>query len=157
MSTPPIRERFKVVHNIWKEEHHGTLVWQEYLSFVRDIFKLDRETQDEIMLSVLTAIVPSEGNVDGITIAMTVIANWFMQNDNYKCCVCKQMFVGMGNNPYPLYRTVGDRCCDSCNYNHVLPARLQRLAQKSDKEEEEESGFCCGNDAKGKTCDCTTG
>jgi len=43
------------------------------------------------------------------------------------CCICGAEFYGYGNNPEPAivvedYKK--DRCCDSCNENVVIPARL---------------------------------
>lgn len=38
------------------------------------------------------------------------------------CCICGKEFDGYGNNPYP----VKDKgcCCDECNANAVIPARI---------------------------------
>lgn len=39
-----------------------------------------------------------------------------------KCCICGREFKGWGNNPWPL--KVDGECCDECNYDFVIPARL---------------------------------
>lgn len=40
-----------------------------------------------------------------------------------KCCIChEEIPEGHDNNPFP-YETEG-RCCDRCNREHVIPARL---------------------------------
>tara|TARA_R100001082_G_C4331882_1_gene146029 strand:+ start:577 stop:747 length:171 start_codon:yes stop_codon:yes gene_type:complete len=39
------------------------------------------------------------------------------------CCICEKKFEGHGHNPLPLYNKEG-RCCTTCNFIHVLPARL---------------------------------
>ena len=39
------------------------------------------------------------------------------------CCICKEEFTGYGHNPLPLYNKEG-RCCTTCNFTQVLPARL---------------------------------
>ena len=46
-----------------------------------------------------------------------------------KCCICGKEIVGFGNNPYPLRDAYDDtsRCCDECNWDAVLPARLLNL------------------------------
>lgn len=43
------------------------------------------------------------------------------------CCICGKEFEGYGNNPYPL-KNEGE-CCDECNTNFVIPARLAKLAE----------------------------
>lgn len=52
-----------------------------------------------------------------------------------KCCICgKVMPTGYyGNNPEPV-KTSG-ACCDECNRNVVIPARLVRISQQQTKEE----------------------
>lgn len=55
------------------------------------------------------------------------------------CCVCGRKFKGWGNDPWPLdiikdetdILKAADKsepvCCDECNMDHVLPARLKLL------------------------------
>lgn len=38
-----------------------------------------------------------------------------------KCCVCGKEFIGYGNNASPVKKGV---CCDYCNTNFVVPARM---------------------------------
>lgn len=40
-----------------------------------------------------------------------------------KCCVCGKDIKGYGNNPWPLDKREGARCCDECN-SKVIAARL---------------------------------
>lgn len=51
-----------------------------------------------------------------------------------KCCICGKEFEGWGNNPWPLE---GDECCDDCNYEYVIPARIifRRTEQRPTIEE----------------------
>lgn len=49
-----------------------------------------------------------------------------MKTESDTCCLCGVRFGGYGNNPTPLGRP-GERCCDDCNWMHVIPARLGRL------------------------------
>ena len=42
----------------------------------------------------------------------------------YKCCICKDLNYGWGNNASPVKK---GRCCDNCNLNKVIPARLKLL------------------------------
>ena len=40
-----------------------------------------------------------------------------------KCCLCGEEFEGYGNDPAPL-KDSGE-CCDRCNAEKVIPARLE--------------------------------
>ena len=42
-----------------------------------------------------------------------------------KCCICGCEFEGFGNNPWPVKGN--GVCCDICNNNVVLQARLRLL------------------------------
>ena len=57
-----------------------------------------------------------------------------MYNDGLKkCCICGKEFVGWGNNPYPVVKDEDARCCDDCNMEFVIPARIAELAGHNDK------------------------
>ena len=51
----------------------------------------------------------------------------------WRCCLCGEYFTGWGNNPWPLVNTAFDRCCDACNAEKVIPARLERMNRKENK------------------------
>ena len=42
-----------------------------------------------------------------------------------KCCICGQYFTGFGNDPWPV--TEEGICCDICNADIVLPARMAQM------------------------------
>lgn len=42
-----------------------------------------------------------------------------------KCCFCKKEIVGFGNNPQPVNNKRNARCCDKCNWEIVIQARLK--------------------------------
>ena len=42
-----------------------------------------------------------------------------------QCIICAQTFSGSGNNAYPL--SDDGRCCDACNQQKVIPARLEEI------------------------------
>ena len=44
----------------------------------------------------------------------------------WKCVLCKEHFTGYGNNPDPLAMGKGE-CCDVCNTNQVIPARIKMM------------------------------
>lgn len=58
-----------------------------------------------------------------------------------RCCICGKKIVGYGNNPYPVVDDDEARCCDECNSNYVIVARLARLIE-SEKEEEDAEDYC---------------
>ncbi len=44
-----------------------------------------------------------------------------------KCSICKKTFDGYGNNPAPFS---GERCCDECNQNYVVPLRIYQITKE---------------------------
>lgn len=55
----------------------------------------------------------------------------------FRCCLCGKVCTGYGNNPYPL--ALGhNRCCDVCNTEKVIPARISEYNRMKDKAEEEQ-------------------
>lgn len=44
-----------------------------------------------------------------------------------KCIICGRQIAGYGNNPEPVKHWFDGSCCDECNREKVIPARL-RLA-----------------------------
>ena len=58
--------------------------------------------------------------------------------EHHKCVICGKDFDGWGNNAWPVKDGI---CCDECNQEEVIPARLAQLYKnksklKEDKEEE---------------------
>ena len=41
------------------------------------------------------------------------------------CILCGYEFMGFGNNPEPLKDFDKGRCCDDCNTDKVIPARIK--------------------------------
>ena len=50
--------------------------------------------------------------------------------EKYTCCFCKKEFIGWGNNPYPANKDENAKCCNDCNAEFVIPARLEALFKK---------------------------
>lgn len=46
-------------------------------------------------------------------------------NEVKTCCICGRSFTGWGNNPWPV-KDDGE-CCDKCNLDKVIPARIASL------------------------------
>lgn len=45
-----------------------------------------------------------------------------------ECVLCGKEFTGRGNNPWPVVKK--GVCCDECNFEIVLPARLAGTSRK---------------------------
>jgi len=54
--------------------------------------------------------------------------------EKQKCCICGKEFEGYGNNPWPVKED--GECCDDCNYEKVIPARINQLSKKEVKDAE---------------------
>lgn len=61
------------------------------------------------------------------------ITHWVDVNesltDSETCCICNKHIVGYGNNAEPV---CSGRCCDRCNIEKVIPARLEMLNNSED-------------------------
>lgn len=57
------------------------------------------------------------------------MANKFKMGTMEKCCFCHKSIKGFGNNPWPLEKREGARCCDKCNWK-VIAARLNEANKK---------------------------
>lgn len=49
--------------------------------------------------------------------------------EKFKCCLCGKEIEGFGNNPDPLGNLgeEDEECCDECNEEKVIPARIELL------------------------------
>ena len=54
--------------------------------------------------------------------------------DTWKCCLCGAICTGWGNDPWPLDTRNDTRCCDSCNSDKVIPARMAKIYVTDRKE-----------------------
>lgn len=56
--------------------------------------------------------------------------------EDFICCLCgKEVTGAWGNNPWPLSNDSDERCCDACNANKVIPARLGIIADNRKNKE----------------------
>ena len=53
--------------------------------------------------------------------------------DIWRCVICDEYFTGFGNNPEPV-KNYGD-CCNSCNTNKVIPARVKQIITNQELKE----------------------
>ena len=56
--------------------------------------------------------------------------------DKFVCCICGRAFVGFGNNPWPVSYDEDAVCCNECNGNYVIPARIARMYGDGDGTEQ---------------------
>lgn len=52
--------------------------------------------------------------------------------ETHICCICGKPFKGFGNNPYPLVKEQGARCCNECNMK-VIAARINNFIKEPKK------------------------
>jgi len=51
--------------------------------------------------------------------------------EKFKCCLCEKEVEGFGNNPDPLGNgTEDEECCDECNQEKVIPARIELMLKE---------------------------
>lgn len=51
------------------------------------------------------------------------------------CCLCgKECENEYGNNPYPVIKRTNVRCCNACNDQFVIPARIHAITYEKRKE-----------------------
>lgn len=48
------------------------------------------------------------------------------------CVLCHKELIGYSNNPWPLGNSMNGGCCDKCNNEKVLPARIALMKEKND-------------------------
>jgi hypothetical protein len=48
-------------------------------------------------------------------------------SDKKVCDLCASEFTEWGNHPWPLLNHDGAVCCDRCNLEFVIPARINQL------------------------------
>jgi len=49
------------------------------------------------------------------------------EGEEKTCCLCGTVFTEWGNNPEPIKSFEEGKCCNWCNENCVIPARLQDM------------------------------
>ena len=51
-----------------------------------------------------------------------------MADEKVKCCFCnKSILIRYANDPYPANKANDTYCCDDCNMQIVVPARLELI------------------------------
>lgn len=100
---------------IWKkvgedEHHHNNQNFAEYIA-PDEIENEDINNEWEISKTFVT------GSTKGSE-------QW--GDEVWQCVICKEHFTGYGNNPDPLAHGKGE-CCDVCNTNQVIPARIKMM------------------------------
>ena len=52
-----------------------------------------------------------------------------------KCPICRRRYDGPGYDALPVWP---GRCCDKCNRDYVIPARMMLLRQQMEEEKEDD-------------------
>ena len=52
------------------------------------------------------------------------------EDQGFTCCICGKPIKGEGNNPYPVVKHEMAWCCDDCNFNIVIPARIRAITKR---------------------------
>jgi hypothetical protein len=47
------------------------------------------------------------------------------------CCICGNIYKDIGHNAWPI--VMEGRCCEDCNHNKVIPARVDRMHNAKDR------------------------
>lgn len=53
-----------------------------------------------------------------------------------KCCICGKEFDGWGNDPWPIKDD--GCCCDECNRQYVIPARIAQYYEDYNSKKKED-------------------
>ena len=53
-----------------------------------------------------------------------------MKKNKFVCCICGREVKGWSNNPAPIVNEQGAKCCDVCNWEKVIPARISTMRKE---------------------------
>lgn len=67
--------------------------------------------------------------------------NKSMSKKWFNCSICGKRTYGYGNNPIPIRESVNQRCCDECNKEYVITARILEYATGMSYAEMKERGL----------------
>lgn len=54
--------------------------------------------------------------------------------EEFICCICGKKVLEWGNDPYPVVTDEGLKCCDKCDMEVVLPARIRQMNKTQRRE-----------------------
>ena len=122
------RKFYEVEYTVMAEGSHVEIVYLDDIGY--DDFSVEAEdaARDEVHNNPDSAVcnVGEDYIIDSDTIKINYIHE---EKEGYDCVICKSEMAGYGNNADlhddpPTYKS-GDRCCNSCNTNVVIPARIK--------------------------------
>lgn len=58
----------------------------------------------------------------------------------FDCCFCHKHFVGFGNDPWPAFMGDDSYCCDDCNMEIVIPARIKDMEEHNRRRMNDDKG-----------------
>jgi len=56
-----------------------------------------------------------------------------MNHYKFDCAICRKASSGWPNNPYPIIKDKDAECCNDCNANVVIPARIFGMTEARNK------------------------
>ena len=107
-----LEEHDIICEEVGEDEHHNNN--QNFAEYIapREIENEDINSEWEITKTFVT------GSTEGSE-------QW--GDEVWQCVICEEHFTGYDNNPDPVAETGG--CCDACNTNKVIPARMSQFMQ----------------------------
>lgn len=96
---------------------------------------LQKDLEDGLATNWVSAFekLPDSSDVKKLFFQFAVKANDDLteSKDSETCCICKEPIKGYGNNAEPV---CSGRCCDKCNMDVVLPARVKAFRNSKNEE-----------------------
>ena len=110
--------------NAWADAHKGDLPLDSEINECLYTYKLI--SREKIDFRSKTKL---------LEITNAILKEW--RQNSFTCCICGKKRFGFGNNPYPLcdVNDYTSRCCDECDYEHVIPARIAMYYRKKGDQE----------------------
>ena len=135
------------MYYVTKDEDSGKYILSAYLTNKDNNEELKSETEFADTKELLSALLKIKFNECYIDFSDALIDEAFKldykpinalgesyDDKHYTCCICGEEFDGYGNNPAPVKED--GRCCDACNRKFVIPARLEQMGIRLDKDED---------------------
>jgi hypothetical protein len=87
----------------------------------------------DIGMSFETKEVYKNLTTDTIEFVVVIQFEMTLKVPTHRCSICGTTFAGFGNSPYPFHLVNTNPCCDRCNTQSVIPARIRMIQQQNAK------------------------
>ena len=105
-----------------KYDHIGLDEFNKHNMLFAEMVAPDRVEDEDLHQSIQVTDTFVTGSIEGSERAGEEI---------WQCVICDEHFTGYGNNAEPVKEGI---CCDTCNTNHVIPARMSELFAEQQRE-----------------------